>query len=560
MSNYLPPSSKQKNWLAAVLIQAMLSPIFFFIMLNVMWRKNFGSISRHFDFIMMSVRHLLIEYETSSIRAYKSALVEHGIYNEVINTFSYALLTSLVIGIPITFIIASKLPKRSRDVVVSGGRVVEHRSRVRKREGELLLHPYLPLSKHQATGNIFTFGAHGSGKTTLIMSILRQLTAKTNTKIIIFDEKKEYTEHFYEKNDVLIAPWDSRSALWDIGSDLKTASDFRTFAAQVIPVDEKNSVWGEGARELLFGIMTVIAKRDLLSWELLSRYLSKDSTEWELDFTEVYPPALKFITGAHQTTASYLSTLAAAVGWVHDLANMHRAGKPISLREWVAKTTNSSQKIIIQSHAKYATSMKNYANLIIQTVSTELLSQGDSEDTQFWLIIDELGNLPKNETLPRWLSLGRSKGARTMAGTQSISQIRKVYGELEAETIISLFKNLVVFQCGNLGQTAEVASNSLGQTIFERPSAININSGKSEFSWHRFTENTVSKSDITGLSQNKNGVAGFAKVTGDDNIYKLIWPFNRSQKIAQASVIHTNSVQPPESKTENRLKRKGGLG
>ena len=172
------------------------------------------------------------------------------------------------------------------------------------------------------------------------------------------------------------------------------------------------------------------------------------------------------------------------------------------------------------------------------------------------MILDELGNLPKNTFLARWLSVGRSKGTRTVAGTQSISQLHEVYGSNTTETILNLFKNHVVFQCSAIGKTADIASASLGEVTFERPSKTIQSNGTVSFSWHRFTEKLVTRENIVNIKSSNKGVIGYMKISGNKNVFEYIWPFDKSNKIAIASCYISAPISSISPKSKRSIRKK----
>jgi hypothetical protein len=422
---------------------------------------------------------------------------------------------------------------------------------------ELRLHPCLPLNKHQEEGNIFTFGVHGSGKSTLIKYLVRQLLYLPHKKLIIFDEKKEYTEYFFKsKSTYLIAPWDKRSFYWAIELDLTHIGHFRQLSEQLIHIDEKQPTWGQGAREIFVALLVTSYEKKELSWKSLSNWLNKPIEIWIEEFELYHPAANKFLTGSDETVSSYISNLSSNIGWIHDLANMiNKDSKALSLQSWLNSSDSKFNSLIIQSHPLYPEMMIKLTGAMLQYTTNLILSKPDDQRQQYWMILDELGNIPQNLYLAKWLSVGRSKGTRTIAGTQSVSQLKEVYGENTTETILNLFKNHVVFQCGAIGKTAEVASESLGQVIFERPSQSTQSDGTINFSWHRFTENLVPRNKIVNIKNTKNGVKGFAKLSGNKNVFEYIFPFDKSNKIAHASSYIDWDIKKKSTKRGRLAKR-----
>ena len=182
-----------------------------------------------------------------------------------------------------------------------------------------------------------------------------------------------------------------------------------------------------------------------------------------------------------------------------------------------------------------------------------MLSKPDGNSNNTWLVLDELGNLPKNDSLKEWLSLGRSKGCRCIAGTQSISQLHDTYGEQDTDTLLNLFSTVTALRCGVSGDVAEYAAKCFGEAIYERPSN-NKDKGSSVTSWQKETWQLVTSDDLKHLPQaNKLGVAGYITSSGWNSVFKLQWPYPdlaiKSESHISASWLTARNTKP--SKTKN---------
>ena len=558
MNNFTPPSTPQRSWGIISIVFGTVLALVLVTQISMLWPSQFGDMSNHTGYFRLIIEDLLLYRSTDVIQEYEEALVSAGIRDLFLVFLIGILLAAIGFSSLVVWVLFLRKGAKTIDIKVKGGDVkrITLKKRSKPVGGEALhIHPQLKLSIQQLIGNIFTSGAHGTGKSTFIKFVLSQLIGKNNKAVILFDEKREYTELYFKAGSTfLIAPWDNRSFAWDIHSDLKSLPQYRLFAEQLIPVDDKQPIWGQGAREIFVGLIVCCRKVETLSWVSLSHWLKKPLDEWRIAFEDEYPVANKFICGAEETVSSFLSNLSSNVGWIHDISKLQHPTSPkVSFSEWL-NADNAFKTLIIQSHPMYGTMMTKLASAAINYITADLLSKEDNEQKETWLVVDELGNLPKLESLAKWLSLGRSKGARTIAGTQNIAQIKYVYGENISETILSLFKNHVVFQCGAIGKTAEFASKTLGQVIFERPTRSIKPNGEIDFSWHRFTENLVPEVDIVNLKNTDTGVVGFAKVSSDSNVYKLEWEYNKDKRIASATELRLQ--KSVSGKKINRLNKR----
>ena len=186
---------------------------------------------------------------------------------------------------------------------------------------------------------------------------------------------------------------------------------------------------------------------------------------------------------------------------------------------------------------------------VFSMMTSHVLSLPDSSTRQIWLVLDELAAIPKNNTLEQWLSRGRSKGGRTIAGVQSLSQLQSIYGEKNAETLMGLFATMVVLRIGAPGSAASVASSALGERrVLATSISTDANGGKSSTQSEQNLP-LVTPEEITHLeAPDAIGVHGFLSIAGTNAVYKLRWPYPWLPKIAVARV--SGKSEPATDKSE----------
>src|SRR5690606_17958141 len=138
-----------------------------------------------------------------------------------------------------------------------------------------------------------------------------------------------------------------------------------------------------------------------------------------------HPSASKLIEEESKTTQGFMTVLATQVGWMETLARAWPSSheSSFSISEWIAGTT-SIDSVIIANDPRYSAISGPLCNAFVSLATRQLLAMPDCDERRIWFCLDELGNLPKCPSLLKLLTLGRSKGARTIAGVQSVSQLR----------------------------------------------------------------------------------------------------------------------------------------
>lgn len=453
----------------------------------------------------------------------------------VLGSFITAYLSCLV-----THFTLIKLVQRARpDYLFSSGIQLLKGKKVKKdassslkksrQKVELLLHPDVPLSDKVLTGNVFVTGMQGSGKSTIIKSLLLQLTA-TEHRLFIFDLKHEY-EAFVDKRNTTILSVEkmSKSLVWDICNDVAMLSDAASISEALIE-DEggDNQFFTDAAREIIKGVLLSLMKSTAKwGWGDFSSRLFASREQLHTMLSYAYPPAAMLVEDDNKTTQSIRAVISTKVGWISSMADSHEnESETFSIKKWIEGDSSQSQQIIYQPFIKEFSKSKALCNAITSLISANLLEMADQEEIKTFLILDELGSLSKLNFLERFLSLSRSKGGRTIAGTQSLSQLSTVYGDASSTTLLSLFKTHVVLGLGAAGSSAKQTSEAMGNHRVVSIQRTKSDSGSISLS-EQFTDRPIlSPENIVNIPEpDENGVSGYASIGGRCAIYKLKWPY-----------------------------------
>jgi hypothetical protein len=293
------------------------------------------------------------------------------------------------------------------------------------------------------------------------------------------------------------------------------------------------------------------------SWAELSKHLFCKDEEL-LKWLGSYPQAATFIKPEDKTTASIRSMIATQLSWVKTLAELNQnSGDVFSIGEWLKGRTKKT--LIVQGDLTSPLMSSALITTLLAILTNKVLSQPDTQTESIWLILDELATLNKSKRLETWLALGRSKGCKTIAGVQLLSQLESIYGKEDANTVLGLFGNVVTFKLAPTSDSAEKASDSLGKRRVEYQTATTNEKGEKSNSQHQEDIAIVKPEDLIHLPQPtlRNGIEGFALISGTNAVYRLNWPINEYKKVAEAVIKKLTRDRTPLVKTENRLNRRG---
>ncbi len=559
-------------WPQIVLVGSVTFVVAFIALLNLTWSigTKWEPLDVHFHFWMHATLRLILG-DFNPWMLYWWELGNHQL------DFVLRIAAPAVTALAVSFFLTRKLlyvPGGRDDCIhISGpelvkGRKAKHEAQraLRKsiQDGEpegIYLHPMVRIPMKAESGNILVNAFQGGGKSVFMKAVVQQIQQRGDL-MFIYDVKNEYTPLFLNKNSVLLNPTDQRGLPWIISEDISSEMDAELFAARLIP-ETSEPLWSNGARLLLTGCIVILIRRGKpWSWRELAGILTFPQKELKAMLTTHYPSAAIFIEENSKTTQGFFVTLISHLSWVRRLReywpNSYSDG--FSVSKWLAG--DGQITTIIFGHDEQNSELSTaLCNALFGILVSRVLALPDSDSRRVWFALDELASLPKTESLEKWLRLGRSKGARTVAGLQVLSQLRSIYGPDRAETILGLFSNIVALRMSPSGDSASVASKSFGQRVVERPMITTNESGIRSSQLQRTEEYLIRPEDLIHAPVSSSGVYGYLLVGGWNKVFQLKWPFPRIEPIAESIVRRPSILSRPasfedKSRRVSRLRRR----
>ncbi|MGR5545436.1 type IV secretion system DNA-binding domain-containing protein [Vibrio sp. PNB22_2_2] len=570
------PNSKYQLWPQMVVFYLMLWGLLFFGLAYLTWtwgeEPSWGSFDMHFASIKHAFGLLVPVKSTDRWYQYWYLLDEYDLRTKFYIHVSLPFVTASIFA----YYLTKKLlwVKGGRENVVhikgpklyQGKQAIKHASSNHKQDLKrdkraadgINIHPQIAISSSREQTNFLVLGTTGAGKSMVVKPMLNSIISRGD-RALIFDEKKEYTRSFYHENStVLIAPWDSRGTQWFISGDVLTQQDAYLIANCLIPTNKsKDEMWVKGARLIFVGMLvSLIGQRKPWGWVELAQLLSLPQKDMLEKLTRYFPIAKSFIVEKSKTTQGFYVNLIAELSWLEELATTwpYIDSKGFSIKKWISKQTNR-KIIIIQSDSRYEAIGAPLCNALISLMTRYYLAKSDDETRRTWLVIDEAANLPVNPMLLKWLELARSKGARSIISTQSISRLVDLYSQNNTDAMLNLLSTVISLRIGPAGEDAKHTAKIFGERIVERPSSLEPNSN-----WQRSKEPLVEEFELTHLKPaGWQGVNGYLFIPGWNAAYKLRWPLFSSVSVAKehipaAWISKRKSIQVKEKK--NRLTKR----
>jgi type IV secretory pathway TraG/TraD family ATPase VirD4 len=451
---------------------------------------------------------------------------------------------------------------------ISGNEAIRHANKLSKKEivrtnskKGLYVHPKICIPSRIETDNFLLAGKQGSGKSTILKSIVNQILNRSNLSVI-YDAKGEYKEEFYtaySKKIAVIDPTSSQYISWNISQDVGNESDAKLIAECLIVDGDNDEFWVGGARIILTGIFCILLNtKKTWDWKNIEILLNLPVSKLEQLFLDHYPKGEKLVKVGCKTSSSYFNVLMQQLNWLSIVAdNWQSSPKSISVKKWINRETEFESLFIINNPSQTGMSVP-ICLAIFSLVDRHLRSLPDSSTREIWFVFDELANFPKNKGVINLLSMGRSKGARTAIGIQNINQIREIYGDKIAETLNSLFSVIFILKVGFSKETALKLAENIGTQEVYTPSITFDPNGRKSVTYSKETRLAIEPDTIMNLPfTDGKTIAGFLFINGWEVVYRLDWPMF-SIRVNDYKPLNPNKMKVPDEPTQTIKKKSRG--
>ena len=371
----------------------------------------------------------------------------------------------------------------------------------------------LPVSYADETKHFKLIGTTGTGKSTAMREILSTALARGD-RAVIADPDGGYLERFYDpvRGDVILNPFDGRSATWDLFAEITTSYDVDQLTHALITDTESASgrEWRGYARTFLTAVLRRFheqRRRDIPTLWRTVAIAPKEDLEALLQGT----PAQPFLTAETARMLGAIRAIAvSALAPLEYIADQRTT--PISIRSWIRTGQGA---LFMPYQATQIAALRSLISAwmrlaIFETMNrTETLNDtrnGPATDQRLWFMVDELDALGAIDGLKDALARLRKFGGRCVLGFQSIAQVSSTYGSGEAQTIVENCGNTLILRCSASegGGTSRFASRLIGDREIVRlvtskqrqPERWLASTGTSE---HHVIEAAVMASEIEQL-------------------------------------------------------------
>lgn len=443
-------------------------------------------------------------------------------------------------------------------------------AKISKQEAEvsgegLKLHPSFNfhLSRDRETRHALILGSPGGGKTQILTPWILAAIERGD-KVLIFDIKGDFTS-MLPGSFLLLAPWDKRSAVWNVSLDVLNKQDARELAAQLVE-EGKDPMWHKAARQILTALIRQlqVTKRKSWTWKDLHNLASSSQEEFLKIVKRYAPEAANLLSEGSKTTEGILITLSSSMEIVADLAEAWSDADPsrqFSITEWLLNPSPKCKTVVMQGSGHYASLMRGYVRGIVSLLAGRVSSAEfpDDKNRRVLLALDEfpqlcVGGAEIGNRISTLIELGRSKGLTVLVGAQDLGQIKASMGPYVASTWGSMIGTQIICRV-NPGETAQwVSKDLIGFAKIEKTIYFE---GKPQPP-QMIDQLLMEPSDVSDyLGPHKDGVK--AALLGYGHIFLLDWPYTTLPKLRPPTVpaAWVEDLHPEQTQDQNNKSQKG---
>lgn len=340
--------------------------------------------------------------------------------------------------------------------------------------------------------HIELMGDTGSGKTSLIMQILRQVQSRGHSAIV-YDPACEFVQRFYDpdRHDIILNPLDRRCPYWGPAEELRRKAEAKAIAASLYQptTDKKGEFFVETPQKIFAHLLTFgPSPQELVAW-----MANPDEIDRRVQGTEM---AMMIAKGAQQQRNGVLASLGLIADSLRMLPRREHAERSWSATEWAKERQGW---IFITSQPSEREALRPLNSLWIDLLVLRLLNAPTENQRPVWFVLDELASLQRLPQLHTAITENRKSKNPLVLGFQGKAQLEVIYGHI-AEVMLSQPATKIFLKTTE-PKAAEWVSAAIGKVEIERLKETHFDGSRSgkNFSLDRQAEPLVMDSEISGL-------------------------------------------------------------
>lgn len=336
-------------------------------------------------------------------------------------------------------------------------------------------------------------GDTGTGKSTLIRSVLSQV-AERDQSAIVYDPACEFVRQFYspDRGDIVLNPLDARCPYWNPSAELQRKAEAKALAVSLFqPGGNTIKFFVESPQKIFAHLLSYLpTPTDLVYWMSHPEEIDRRVKDTEL--------AALIDPKAPQQRTGVLGSLNMVADSFRLLPTEAEGQGVWTATEWADKRHGW---IFITSRPALREALRPLISLWLDVLVLRLLTEPHPAQRPAWFVIDELASLQRLPQLHTAITENRKANSPVILGFQGRSQLEARYGE-DAEAMLSQPATKIFLKTSE-PRAARWVSEAIGEIEIEKLRETHYEGQRAgkNFALDRQTEPLVLPSEISGLDQ-----------------------------------------------------------
>jgi energy-coupling factor transporter ATP-binding protein EcfA2 len=351
----------------------------------------------------------------------------------------------------------------------------------------------LRIPREAENTHFLIVGDTGSGKSTIIRSILCQVSQRGHSAIV-YDPACEFVRQFYssDRGDIVLNPLDERCPYWSPSAELQRKAEAKALAVSLFqPGGNTLKFFVESPQKIFAHLLSYLpTPTELVHWMSHPEEIDRRVKDTEL--------AALIDPKAPQQRTGVLGSLNMVADSFRLLPTEAEGNGLWAATEWAEKRQGW---IFITSRPALREALRPLISLWLDILVLRLLTEPHPNQRPAWFVIDELASLQRLPQLHTAITENRKSNNPVILGFQGRSQLEARYGE-DAEAMLSQPATKIFLKTSE-PRAARWVSEAIGEVEIEKLRETHYDGHRAgrNFALDRQTEPLVLPSEISGLDQ-----------------------------------------------------------
>lgn len=367
--------------------------------------------------------------------------------------------------------------------------------------GRLLPATSFHVPRRLEASHILLMGDTGSGKSSAIRQLLRQVEGRGESAIV-YDPAMDFVGEFYspERGDLLLNPLDRRCPWWNLPNEIDAPEIATAIAAAMLPEKEyEKDFFTTAPRRVLAHLLRYSPHIH----QLLRSMSDPAEIMRRLEGT---PHAALLDPGAPAQRAGVLSSLNLIADSLELIPRPHHAAPSFTTADW---RFQRKRWVFLTSSAAHREKVLPLHAVWLDLFILRMMEPCANQAKPVWFVLDELASLNKLPQLHTAVTENRKYGNPVVLSLQGRSQMEKRYSQ-DAEAMLSQPATKIFLKTSE-PRAAKWISDSIGEIEVERlkeSRSMGLLGSRKSFAMEIATKPLIMASEIAGLAP----LTGFIKL------------------------------------------------